>query len=271
MRGCEVKSTLALMGLFLGLAAALCGCDDGRVSPGTDGGPSSGADAGAGGGDAGSTVDAGPAGFASRDRVVVTWAAGGVPPGANRYLAPPSDSFEAFVEAQGLTLESGPEWPSDPDGVRVLLWVMPYANEAEPALPSAADVERVTAYLSGGGRLVVVGDRGFSAIDGYSGFQSQDGVDALLEQLGVGVRLAEESLPDQLPCGAPSHPLAVASLSQPAGESLEVIEPATWLSCSGAAYQAHSGGEVIVVGDSQTFFTGSNDDFSSKVLTVPPS
>ena len=64
---------------------------------------------------------------------------------------------------------------------------------------------------------------------------------------------------------------AAESAKGPAGESLEVIEPATWLSCSGAAYQAHSGGEIIVVGDSQTFFTGSNEDFSSKVLTVPPS
>ena len=85
------------MGLALGLCA---GCDGRTGSPLPDGGPSGGADGGPTVADAGPTVaDAGPAGFASRNRVVVTWASGGVPPGANRYLAPPTDSFQTYVEA----------------------------------------------------------------------------------------------------------------------------------------------------------------------------
>lgn len=255
--------------------AMLGGCDDSRATPPVDGGElgdgSSPSLDGGVPGDGGGSPDAGPAGFESRTRVVVTWAAGGVPPGANRYLAPPSDSFQALVEAQGLTFEASPEWPSDPSGVRVLLWVMPFADEAAAATPSADDLARVTSYLSEGGRLVVAADRGFSAIAGYSGFQSQDGVDAMLEALGVGIRVAQDDLPGQQSCGVLTHPLAVESLSQPAGESLEITAAATWLSCNGAAYQAVSGGELLVVGDTQTFFTGSNDVFSEKVLTLPPS
>lgn len=208
--------------------------------------------------------------FESRTRVAVTWAAGGVPPGANRYLAPPSDSFESLVGSLGLDFEDGAEWPSEPDDVRAVFWIMPYADEAEAAVPSSADLDWITTYLSGGGRLVVVGDRGFSAIDGYSGFQSQEGVDALLLELGVGIRLAADDLVNPESCSAPSHPLSVSSLSQPAGQSLELVAPATWLSCNGAAYQTVSGGELIVVGDTQTFFMETNDEFSTLMLTEPP-
>jgi hypothetical protein len=228
--------------------------------------------------DAGSVRDAGSVPDASApdasvppDRVLITWAEGGIPPNTDPYLI---DSIQPLVDTLARThaVDQSDMWPADTARYALIIWFNPCARVGGPTGIAPAIAASARAFVERGGRLLITGETNFAPYRGYAGQPSNEAIDRWLEAAGVPIRL-DAPLAGAQTCGAITHPLmaGVSGLTHDLSNDLEVGAPGQYLRCSSDAASPLGCGEVVVMGDvfTITHYASSHERFIRNLVDTP--